>query len=95
MKKALTGVFTAIMVVSIGTITALAAGPGAGHCRYHGDGAASGICSFHGEYCRFVDEDQDGVCDNFGSCSNYSGRGTGHGCGRHGHGCGFRGGCSR
>lgn len=54
MKKALTGVFTAIMVVSIGTITALAAGPGAGHCRYHGDGAASGICSFHGEYCRFV-----------------------------------------
>ena len=65
------------LTISAGTITVFAAG----HHSGAGAGAGSGIGT--GSYCRFVDEDGDGVCDNFGTHRHNSGRGNVRGKGCH------------
>lgn len=65
------------LTISAGTITVFAAG----HHSGAGAGAGSGIGT--GSYCRFVDEDGDGVCDNFGTHHHNSGRGNVRGKGCH------------
>lgn len=68
-KKLLTGILAAALVFSIGSTTALAAEPQYSGCRgrYNADGIQAS----------FVDENGDGICDNFasGAC------GCGYGCG--------------
>jgi len=105
MKKILTGVLATIMVLSVGTTSAFAAGPGSGQGRNFVDEDGNGICDFAGEFCRYVDENYDGICDYCGIEQNGYGchfvdadgdgicdnyRGQGLGLGR-----GFRGGRGR
>ena len=84
MKRALIGILAAIVVLSSASTGALAAGRG-----HH---SACG-----GEFCRYADEDDDGVCDycnlDRDECSGYLYCANGgHGAG---HGHGFRGGRHR
>lgn len=106
-KKLLTGLLAAAMVFSIGTTPALAAGPQRpvcpGHIAVDGTWARctdtdnNGICDICGAAVRigagagFVDEDGDGVCDNYQS--GVCGGGYGRGAGRQRGGC--RGGRGR
>lgn len=86
MRKALLGVVTAAVILSLGSAGAFAAGPGGG--RYFLDTNGDGICDNAGSRCAYVDADGDGVCDNYGS-----GWGCGYGRGAQGgRGNGFRGG---
>ena len=80
MKRTLIGILAGIVVLSLGTAGALAAGPGCE--RNFVDVNGDGICDDAGTFCRYVDSDGDGICDHAHS----------HGMG---HGCGFRGGCGR
>ena len=93
MKKLLTGVLAAALVLAAGTSTVFAVGHHGGH--HHGLGAGTaaacagwsdadgdGICDGCGCGRHYVDADGDGVCDNWSE----GGRGTG--CGR-----GVRRGC--
>lgn len=51
------------------------------------------VCNYCGKDCSFVDEDGDGICDNYASRRQNSACGWGGG---HGHGYGHgRGGCHR
>ena len=74
MKRVLIGLLTAIIVVSTGTIGALAAGPGSGYGRNFVDADGNGVCDFAGESCHYADADWDGVRDHCGVCRN----GCGH-----------------
>ena len=89
MRKALLGVVAAAIILSLGSVSAFAAGPGGG--RYFVDTDGDGICDNAGGRCAYVDADGDGICDNYQSGQ---GRGCGHG-GRCGRGSGFRGGRGR
>ena len=86
MKKVFLGVLAIVAALSLGTTSALAAGPGAG-CTYK-DADGDGICDNCGTYhryrtgsngrgCNFVDADGDGVCDNY-----VAGQPRGRGCGK-------------
>lgn len=100
MKKALLGVLSTVIILSVCATTAFAAGPRFGRNFVDADGdglcdvcgAEHGSC-LTGEGAAFVDADGDGICDNYGSGQ---GRGCGYGrggpCGR---GNGFRGGRGR
>lgn len=86
MKKALSGILSTAIVLSVLTATAFAAGPGCG--RYFSDLDGDGICDLCGtehrvclirEGTAFVDADGDGICDN---CGTY------HWCGMAGAGFG-------
>lgn len=90
MRKVFLGAL-AVIVLSTGTISAFAAGPGTG--RYYVDENGDGICDnwdTHsgciqagiqcGSY--YVDADNDGICDHYASGQS---RGRGHG---HGFRCG-------
>ena len=99
MKKALLGVLSTVIVLSVCAATAFAAGPRCGRNFVDADG--DGVCDNCGAYHRcgtagggnFVDADGDGICDNYGSGQ---GRGCGYGRGGHcGRGNGFRGGRGR
>lgn len=111
MKKALLGVLSTVIVLSMCMGTAFAAGPGCG--RHFVDADKDGICDNAGRRCVYADADGDGLCDNCGAyhrcgtaggfadadgdgvCDNY---GSGRGCGRGGRcgqGGGFRGGRGR
>ena len=57
----LAAIAAAALTISAGKITVFAAG----HHSCAGAGAGSGIGT--GSYCRFADEDGDGVCDNAGT----------------------------
>ena len=83
MKRILTGIVAAALVLCLGVTGALAAGRGQG--RNFTDANGDEICDLYtgGGRC-FVDADGDGVCDNY--------TGVGHGWGA-GHGC--RGGYCR
>lgn len=70
MKKALSGILSTVIALSMLTATAFAAGPGGG--RYFADLDGDGICDNAGGRCAYVDTDGDGICDN---CGTY------HGCG--------------
>ncbi|MDE6015036.1 MAG: hypothetical protein K2H41_04940 [Acetatifactor sp.] len=82
-KKIWTGILAMALALSIGSTNALAAEPQYSGCR--GCYNADGTC------VSFVDEDRDGICDNFssGACRG----GYGRGAGRQGGGRGGRGGC--
>lgn len=64
MKKGLTGILTAAVILSISTTTVWAAGPGTG-CRFV-DADGNGICDYAGNGCYYADADGDGICDNHG-----------------------------
>lgn len=64
MKRVLVGTLTAIMVLSIGTIGAFAVSQGSGYGRNFVDVDGNDVCDFAGEFCRYVDADLNGVCDN-------------------------------
>ncbi len=81
-----TGLVTAALVLSLGSMHAFAAGPGQNFIDADGDG----ICDYAKTVCAFIDEDGDGICDHYGDgiCD-----GTGHGAGlRDGSGRTSRGG---
>lgn len=89
MRKAFLGVMAAAVILSLGSTSAFAAGPGGGRCFVDADGDR--ICDNAGGRCAYVDADGDGICDN---CQPGQGRGCGRG-GQGGHGNGFRGGRGR
>ncbi len=87
MKRIMTGVIAAIMVLTFGAAAAFAAGPGTGMGRYYIDADGDGICdnmgswkSGYGRY--YVDADGNGVCDNLGSEAYAGCCGLGRGCHR-------------
>ena len=89
MKKALFGILSAAIALSLCAATAFAAGPRCG--RYYVDADGDGICDNAGSRCVYVDADGDGICDSYQS-------GQGWGCrrgGQCGRGNGFRGGRGR
>lgn len=91
MRKALLGIVTAAIVLSLGATSAFAAGPSSG--RYFIDADGDGVCDNAVSRCVYVDADGDGVCDHYGS---NQGRGCGYGHGAQcGRGNGFRGGRGR
>ncbi|MDE5587614.1 MAG: hypothetical protein K2J60_00535 [Acetatifactor sp.] len=57
MKKAILGVFTAVMVLSAGTMSVCAAGCDTRH--HHTDT----VCDNADRICYYVDADEDGICD--------------------------------
>lgn len=61
MKKALVGVLSAAIVLSMCAAAAFAAEPGCG--RYFIDADGDGICDNAGSRCAYVDADGDGICD--------------------------------
>lgn len=91
MKKGLTGILTAAVILSISTTTVWAAGPGTG-CRFV-DADGNGICDYAGSGC--CDADGDGICDSCGgeyvrresrSRGHHGGYASGSGCeGAYGH----------
>lgn len=107
--KFITSMTAAILIFSLETVSVFAAEPAAG--RNFTDSNNNGICGYCTTDCPFIDEDGDGICDNFatgacglgyvdengdGICDNYAyGSGCRNGGGR---GCGRggrRGGCRR
>lgn len=70
MKKAILGVFTAVMVLSAGTMNVCAAGCGGG--SHHADT----VCDNTDRVCYYVDTDEDGVCDNCSACHKSCPEGT-------------------
>ncbi len=94
MKRTPIGILTALTVLTLGTTSVLAAGPGYG--RNWTDTNGNGICDFAESTGRYLDADQDGIwdrarqagyCKHFidadgdGICDNYGGQGTGRGNG--------------
>lgn len=88
MKKIVTIIMAAALILSVGTTSAFAAG------RNYVDANSDGVCDNYGTRGNgngnglglgFVDEDGDGVCDNRGSGrgnGNGNGAGRGNGYGR-------------
>lgn len=76
MKKALFGILSAAIALSLCAATAFAACPGGRH--HYVDVNGAGVCNNAGSRCFYVDANGDGVCDacgaKHGSC--LSGRGT-------------------
>lgn len=73
-KKAAVGILAAVLVLSGGTTSALAACPG--HGRYYVDANGDGVCDYAKSACSHVDQNQDGICDTCGkSCVSKKGRG--------------------
>ncbi len=70
MKKTLTGILTAVVVLSAGAVSVLAAAPGYGPNYVDTDG--DGICDYAGNACRNICADYQGVL----GC-----RGAGQNCG--------------
>ncbi len=66
-KMAAAGALAAVMLLSMGTTSVLAAGPGAGYGRGFVDADSDGICDYAGSACRYIDLDGDGICDNYGA----------------------------
>lgn len=73
-KKAAAGVLAAVMMLSIGSTSAFAAGRGCG--RNFKDADGDGVCDYAGSVCTYVDLDNDGICDNC-SVSGLSHKGCG------------------
>ncbi|MDE6641928.1 MAG: hypothetical protein K2K63_15550 [Acetatifactor sp.] len=70
MKKAILGVFTAVMVLSAGTMNVCAAGCGTRH--HHADT----VCENADRICYYVDADEDDICDNCSACHKSCTEGT-------------------
>lgn len=74
MKKLLTGIIGLALVISVCSTTAFAAGHG--HGRHHTDRNNDVVCDYCNTFCKFVDDNEDGICDNCGSndckkCTGY------------------------
>lgn len=76
MKKLVTGIAAAALVLSMGGMTSNAAQ--ANNAHYYVDDNKDGICDTCGISCAFVDGNGDGICDNYSSHSSCIGS---HGCG--------------
>lgn len=70
MKKIIAGILAAALVLSVGIVSAFAAGPDTG--RNFVDADNDGVCDLMRSNCAYVDADGDGICGNYG---------TGAGCG--------------
>lgn len=84
MKKVCIGILAAVMLLSLGTTSALAAGRGNGRGYVDEDG--DGVCDNYNGACGYVDEDGDGVCDNYNGACGYvdeDGDGVCDNCGRY------------
>ena len=86
MKKIIAGILAAALVLSVGIVSAFAAGPDTGRNFVDADG--DGVCDncgtgmgrgAGGQGLGFVDADGDGICDNYGT-------GAGRGAGGQGRG---------
>ena len=64
MKKIIAGILAAALVLSVGIVSAFAAGPDTG--RNFVDADNDGVCDLMGSNCAYVDADGDGVCVNCG-----------------------------
>lgn len=104
MKKIIAGILAAALVLSVGIVSAFAAGPDTG--RNFVDADNDGVCDLMGSNCAYVDADGDGICDNYGTGAGRGAGGQGRSfvdadgdgiCGNYGTGagCGFRGGRGR
>lgn len=74
MKKLLTGIIALALVISVCSTTAFAAGHG--HGRRHAAVNNDVVCDYCTTFCQFVDDNEDGICDNCGSdtckkCTGY------------------------
>lgn len=66
--KFLTGMTAAILIFSMETISVFAAEPAAG--INYADSGHNGTCNYCTTDCPFIDEDGDGICDNYtASCA--------------------------
>ena len=84
MKMIWKGAVVAALVLAIGATTAFAAG------GWHRAGGSWSGCQ--GSYCRYVDADGDGVCDNRGAGCRYTDADGDGVCDYYGPGWGHRGG---
>ena len=69
MKKLLVGMAMMALVLSASSIPTLAAGRG------NGCNGKNGGCNYHSSACQYVDENNDGICDNCGKGSSTKGTG--------------------
>ncbi len=53
-----------VSIVSIGAISSFAAGSGYESKKNFSDTNQDGICDYAGEYCHYLDADNNGICDN-------------------------------
>ena len=76
MKKLMMSAMAMMLAFSACT-TAMAADFSSGENFVGANGGP--ICGYRGQYCQFVDEDGDGICDNYGTgrCGMGLGNGTG------------------
>lgn len=72
-KKFLTGIATAAAVFSLETMGVFAATPTPNIAATDSDYTAA--CSYCGAGCLFIDENGDGICDNYNNCGVYGGQG--------------------
>ena len=96
-KKTLAGVLMVLMLLAAGSVSAFAAGSGAG--RNFTDANEDGICDYRDDgYC-YADADNDGICDHAGSRISHADSGRDRACDnaacRAGQGNRFRGGHGR
>lgn len=74
-KQSVAGVLTVAVILSVGATSAFAASRGYG--RNFVDTNHNGVCDYRERACPYIDSDNDGICDNFGT-----GQGRGLGCRR-------------
>ena len=80
MKKLAIGIAIAVMVLSIGAMSVLAASEAPGYVDADGDGicdyaVSCGMRCGNGDGAGFADEDGDGICDRRASCGMRRGNG--------------------
>lgn len=62
MNRTVVGILTAAAVLTLGTASAFAAGAEYGKNPVNTGG--DGVCRYIGNACRYIDADNDGICDN-------------------------------
>ena len=62
MNRTVVGILTAAAVLTLGTASTFAAGAEYGRSSVNTGG--DGICRYIGNACRYIDADNDGICDN-------------------------------
>lgn len=75
-KKVLIGFVATSLILSLETMSAFAAVPAGGRNSINSDN--SRLCNYCGSECQFIDEDGDGICDNYSNQKN-CGKGLGLG----------------
>lgn len=91
-KTIIAGIAVVALVITLQTSSVFAAAPTKE--KSSNDTNTDTVCNYCGEGCSFIDENGDGICDNYASRrqNGTCGWGGGHGHGYYGHGYG---GCHR